>query len=125
MTPLSALVELCRNLERSPGRLDKLRLVADFLSGLGTDEAAGAVAYLTGRSFPGSDPRALGVRGLPSAEPAATSSLTLGEVGEAFGAVAAAAGGIDAVSRAGARVADRPGPRGGREGSSPSPPRNR
>jgi DNA ligase-1 len=92
MTPLSALVELCRNLESSPGRLDKLRLVADCLRGLGTDEAAGAVAYITGRPFPASDPRVLGVRGVPPAEPATISSLTLADVGEAFGAVAAATG---------------------------------
>ena len=51
MTSLSALVTLCLALESTPGRLDKLRLVTDFLSALGPDEAAGAVAYLTGRAF--------------------------------------------------------------------------
>ena len=74
MTSLSALVTLCLALESTPGRLDKLRLVADFLRALGPDEAAGAVAFLTGRPFPASDPRVLGVRGLPPAGPAAGSS---------------------------------------------------
>ena len=39
MTSLSALVTLCLALESTPGRLDKLRLVTDFLSALGLDEA--------------------------------------------------------------------------------------
>ncbi len=92
MTSLSALVTLCLALESTPGRLDKLRLVTDFLSALGPDEAAGAVAYLTGRAFSASDPRVLGVRGLPPAAPAAVSSLTLADVDLAFAAVATAAG---------------------------------
>ena len=70
MTSLSALVTLCLALESTPGRLDKLRLVTDFLSALAPDEAAGAVAYLTGRAFSASDPRVLGVRDLPPAGPA-------------------------------------------------------
>ena len=92
MTSLSALVTLCVALESTPRRLDKLRLVTDFLSALGPDEAAGAVAYLTGRAFPAADPRVLGVRGLPPAAPAAVSSLTLADVDEVFAAVATATG---------------------------------
>ena len=92
MTSLAALVALCRDLEASPGRLDKRRLVADFLRRLDADEVPCAIAYLTGRPFPASDPRALGVRGLPPAGPAALPSLTLGAVAEAFAAVAEASG---------------------------------
>jgi DNA ligase-1 len=92
MTPLSALAELCAALETSPGRLDKLRLVAEFLARVEPAETTTAVAFLTGRAFPASDPRVLGVRGLPDAPPAETSSLTLGDVAEAFAEVATATG---------------------------------
>jgi DNA ligase-1 len=92
MTSLAELVALCRGLEASPGRLDKRRLVADFLRRLDVDEVPSAIAYLTGRPFPASDPRVLGVRGLPPADPAGLPSLTLGAVADAFAAVAAASG---------------------------------
>ena len=92
MTPLSALADLCAALETSPGRLDKLRLVADFVGRIEPDEVATAVAFLTGRAFPASDPRVLGVRGLPDAAPAETASLTLGDVAEAFAGVASSTG---------------------------------
>jgi DNA ligase-1 len=92
MTPLSALVDLCAALETSPGRLDKLRLVADFLARVEPGETSTAVTFLTGRAFPASDPRVLGVRGLPDAAPADTSSLTLGDVAASFAEVAAATG---------------------------------
>jgi len=89
MTRFDDFVSLCRSLETSPRRLDKLRLVAEFLRAVHDSEVATAVAYLTGRPFPPSDPRVLGVRGLPAAgPPTAEPSLTLGEVAEAFAAVA-------------------------------------
>ena len=69
MTRFAELEGLCRSLEASSGRLDKLRLVAEFLRGVDAEEVATAVAYLTGRAFPASDPRVLGVRGLPVAGP--------------------------------------------------------
>jgi len=92
MTPLADLVTLCRRLETTPGRLDKLALVADFLGRLEIDETPTAVAYLTGRPFPSSDPRVLGVRGLPRTSPAERTSLTLSDVAEGFADVAGAAG---------------------------------
>ncbi len=93
MTRLHQLAALCGKLETIPGRLDKLRLVAEFLRVLDTGEVATAVAYLTGRAFPTSEPRVLGVRGLPEAGPPAVEpSLTLAEVAEAFAAVADASG---------------------------------
>ena len=93
MTELHQLAALCGRLETSPRRLDKLRLVAEFLRVLDTGEVATAVAYLTGRAFPTSEPRVLGVRGLPEAGPPAVEpSLALAEVAAAFAAVAEASG---------------------------------
>ncbi len=93
MTQFHQLVTLCRHIEASPRRLDKLRLVAGFLRTLDAGEVAAAVAYLTGRPFSVSEPRVLGVRGLPLAGPPAVEpSLTLAEVAEAFVAVADASG---------------------------------
>ena len=93
MTLLADFAALGRRLESSPGRLDKRRLVADFLRAIEPDEVALAVAFLTGHPFPTSDNRVLGVRGLPRGVAERPSApLTLGDVGEAFGAVAAAVG---------------------------------
>src|SRR5262245_34088614 len=65
MTPFSEVVSLCRRLEANRGRLEKRRLVAEFLRQVRPDEIEHAVAFLTGRPFPASDPRVLSVRGLP------------------------------------------------------------
>ena len=65
MTLFADFAALGRRLETSPGRLDKRRQVADFLRTIEPDEVALAVAFLTGHPFPTSDPRVLGVRGLP------------------------------------------------------------
>ncbi len=93
MTQFDRLAALCRRLADSPRRLDKLRLVAEFLRAVDAGEVAAAVAYLTGRAFPASEARVLGVRGLPEAGPPAPEpSLTLGDVAEAFSAVADASG---------------------------------
>ena len=66
MTAFSEIVSLCRQLEANRGRLEKRRLVAEFLRGVAPDEVAHAVAFLTGRPFPASDPRVLSARGLPA-----------------------------------------------------------
>jgi DNA ligase 1 len=87
------LVTLCRELERTPARLEKLRLVAEFLRTLPAADVATAVAFLTGRAFPQSDPRALGVRWLPALdEPTAGPPLSFADVAAAFAAVAEAQG---------------------------------
>ncbi len=84
---------LGRRLEATAGRLDKRRLVAEFLRAVGPDKVGPAVAFLTGHPFPTSDARVLGVRGLPRGVPAgAGPPLTLGDVGTAFAAVAEATG---------------------------------
>jgi DNA ligase-1 len=93
VTAFADFAELGRRLEATPGRLDKRRLVADFLRAVDPGEVALAVAFLTGRPFAASDPRVLGVRGLPrGVPPAPDATLTLGDVGDAFAAVAEAAG---------------------------------
>jgi DNA ligase 1 len=93
VTPFADFAALGRRLEATGGRLEKRRLVAEFLARVAPDEVALAVAFLIAHPFPTSDPRVLGVRGLPRGVPAAEApTLTLGQVGEVFGAVAAATG---------------------------------
>jgi DNA ligase-1 len=93
MTLLSDLAILRARVAASPGRLEKRRLVADYLRGLSLEDVPRAVTYLSGRAFPATDPRVLNVRSLPAPEAASTAaSLTLADVAEAFGAVAAAGG---------------------------------
>jgi DNA ligase-1 len=92
VTPLADLVSLCRQLEASPARIDKRRLVAAFLRRVAPEDVEHAVAFLTGRPFPASDPRVLSARGLPPAGPPAGEPLAIRDVVEAFAAVAAAAG---------------------------------
>lgn len=84
---------LCRRLAGTPGRLEKRRLVAEYLRTPTAEELPHAVAFLTGRPFPVSDPRVLGVRWLPPAEAAAeVPSLGILDVATAFADVAAATG---------------------------------
>jgi DNA ligase-1 len=93
MASFGELAALCRRLRDTPGRLDKRRLVAAYLRALPSGEVPTAVAFLTGRPFPPSDPRVLNVRGLPElSAPGGGPPLTVGEVAEAFAAVAAASG---------------------------------
>jgi len=98
---LAELTALRARVAASPGRLEKRRLVAEYLRGLSPDDLSRAVTYLSGRAFAASDARVLNVRGLPAAatpsprplpEGGGEKGLTLAEVAQAFGAVAAAAG---------------------------------
>src|SRR5947208_10083511 len=66
MTRFADFAALGRRLERARGRLEKRDEVARFLKALAPDEIATTVAFLAGRAFPASDPRVLGVRGLPT-----------------------------------------------------------
>jgi len=94
MARLSDLADLRARVAASPGRLEKRRLVADYLRSLEPNDLARAVTYLSGRAFAASDPRVLNVRGLPAVASGAAPGppLMLADVAEAFGAVAAAAG---------------------------------
>lgn len=93
MALLSEFAALCVRLAGTPGRLDKRRLVAEYLRGLPVADAALAVLYLTGRVFPPSDPRTLNVRGWPpEGAPLPGPPLTLADAAETFSAVAEAAG---------------------------------
>ncbi|MET0850661.1 MAG: ATP-dependent DNA ligase [Candidatus Rokuibacteriota bacterium] len=100
MASFGDLADLCTRLVATPGRLDKRRLVAAFLRGLPRGEVPSAVAYLTGRVFPVSDPRVLSVRGLPAGArdatgagaPEAGPALTIADVAAAFADVAEAHG---------------------------------
>ena len=93
MTLFAEFAGLGRRLEATAGRLDKRRLVGDFLRAVEPGEVELVVAFLTGHPFPTSDPRVLGVRGLPRGVPVGTGPpLTLREVGAAFAAVADATG---------------------------------
>src|SRR6266545_3834407 len=92
MVEFGRLADLCRRLRASPARLDKLELLAEYLRALPADAVGTAVAFLTGRAFPASDPRVLGVRGLPDAAEATGPSLSLEDVAAAFAAVADAGG---------------------------------
>jgi DNA ligase-1 len=94
MAFLSDLVALRERVAASPGRLEKRRLVAEYLRGLSPEDLTRAVTYLSGRAFPASDPRVLYVRGLPAPPAAASEStpLRLADVAQAFGEVAEAAG---------------------------------
>ena len=95
MALLSDLAILRARVAASPGRLEKRRLVADYLRGLSPEDLPRAVTYLSGRAFPASDPRVLNVRGLHDGDPlpgGESAPLTLADVAAAFGAVAEAAG---------------------------------
>ena len=93
MSPFADFVALCRRLESTRGRLDKRRLVAQYLRGLPADDVANAVAFLTARPFPSSDPRVLGLRGLPHTfVTTAGPPLTVADVATGFGEIASASG---------------------------------
>lgn len=90
---------LCRGLEATRSRLAKTASVAEFLRLLTAGELPWAVAFLTGRPFPASDPRVLEVSWatlsalLDAIGPApASSSLTLLDVAQSFAGVAEASG---------------------------------
>ncbi|MBI3029177.1 MAG: ATP-dependent DNA ligase [Candidatus Rokubacteria bacterium] len=90
---------LCRRLEATPSRLAKVELAAEFLQRLDVDEIPSAVAFLSGRVFPASDPRVLEVSWATLAEvlhalvpPPAGGSLTLLDVARGLAAVAEVSG---------------------------------
>ena len=93
MAPFRDFAELCRALESTRGRLAKRALVAAYLAGVPESDLPHAVAFLTGRPFPVTDPRTLSVRGLPrAAGDSAGEPLAVGDVAAAFADIAEATG---------------------------------
>jgi len=94
MALLSRLAELRAQVAATSGRLEKRRLVAEYLRELAPEDLPRAVTFLSGRAFPVSDARVLNVRRLPAPASMASASppLALADVAEGFGAVAEAGG---------------------------------
>ena len=90
---------LCYELEKTPSRLAKIALAAEYLKRLDPDEIRFGVAFLSGRPFPVSDPRTLDIgpsalfeaSKLPDAKNHST-SITLKDVADSFGKIAEASG---------------------------------
>jgi len=95
MAPFREFAELCRALEATRGRLGKRALVSDYITRLPDGDLPAAVAFLSGRAFPVSDPRTLSLRWLPGAEPPAAEEgvpLSMADVAAVFEAIAGASG---------------------------------
>jgi DNA ligase-1 len=105
----SEFCALCRKLESTRSRLDKVARTADFLRLLFPEEVPWAVAFLTGRPFPASDPRILeiGWSAIASSRevPSNTEfSLTILDVAEGFSRIAAVVGKGSRQGKSGALV---------------------
>ena len=91
---------LCYELEKTPSRLAKVTLAAEYLKRLEPDEIRSGVAFLSGRPFPVSDPRTLDIgqsalfeaSQIPLAENPSSAPLTLKDVAVSFGKIAEASG---------------------------------
>jgi len=62
-SPFSKFTELCRALESTSKRTQKVVYIVNFLKSLDPDEISPAVAFITGRPFPEADDRVLDVGG--------------------------------------------------------------
>jgi DNA ligase-1 len=60
-TPFSKFADVCRKVESTTGRNDKVAVLAEFLKSLRHDEILVTVTFLTGHVFPESDKRVLDV----------------------------------------------------------------
>src|SRR5262245_46843884 len=96
----SDFASLCYELEKTPSRLAKVAAAADYLKRLEPDEIRSAVAFLSGRPFPVSDPRTLDIGPgslahadqTPPNETSALPPLKLRDVAASFGRIAEASG---------------------------------
>jgi len=96
----SEFASLCYELEKTPSRLAKIASAAEYLKRLDPDEIRYAVAFLSGRPFPVSDPRTLDIgteaffeaSKIPAAEDLPSTPLILKDVADSFGKIAAASG---------------------------------
>src|SRR3954467_5499009 len=60
---MRAFAELCESISRTTKKLEKTRLVAEFLNSRPLDEAAHAAVFLSGRAFPAYEETTLTVGG--------------------------------------------------------------
>ena len=96
----AGFASLCYELEKTPSRLAKIASAAAYLKKVEADEIRTAVAFLSGRPFPVSDPRTLDIgpsalfeaSKIPVAEDLSSAPLTLQEVADSFGKIAEASG---------------------------------
>jgi DNA ligase-1 len=96
----SEFAALCYELERTPGRLAKVAAAANYLARLTPGELRPAVAFLSGRPFPVSDPRTLDIGAgafyrvaeVPQADTSVLPSLKIADVADAFARIAEASG---------------------------------
>ncbi len=103
-TPFAALADLTRRLEATTKRLEKRRLIAEFLHGLRREEVSPAVLLIVGRIFPEAESKSLNVgwatlkKALGATRQARLEAapLTVLDVRRAFEEIAAA-GGPDSV----------------------------
>jgi DNA ligase-1 len=93
-------VSLCYELEKTPSRLAKIAMAAAYLKRLEPHEIRNGVAFLSGRSFPVSDPRTLDIGPsalyeaghIPDADASHSTPLSIQDIADGFGKIAAAKG---------------------------------
>src|SRR3970040_1052654 len=99
-TPFAFVAALARQLAATSKRLEKRRLIGEFLPSLNRDEVSPAVLLIVGRIFPEADPKALNVgwatlqKALGATRQARLDArpLTILDVRRAFEEIAAASG---------------------------------
>lgn len=99
-TPFSELAQLCRALEGTSKRNEKIELISSLLKRLPHGEIAEATLFLSGKAFPESDPRVLEISYATISEAGRSlgqsrlteSPLTIGDVFQTLGKVAEASG---------------------------------
>lgn len=72
--PFLEIAQLCRNVEATTKRNEKIALIADFLKSVSLEEIPLATLFLAGKAFPESDPRVLEI-----------SYATISEAGRSLG----------------------------------------
>ncbi|HEY4822311.1 MAG TPA: hypothetical protein VIH83_01330, partial [Candidatus Bathyarchaeia archaeon] len=99
-TPFLELAQLCRDLEETTKRTEKIALIGALLKRVAPEEIAEATLFLSGKAFPESDPRVLEVSYATIAEAGRNlgqsqlteSPLTMREVYETLEKIAEASG---------------------------------
>lgn len=99
-TPFSELAQLCRALEGTSKRNEKIELIGSVLKRITPEEIAQAALFLSGKAFPESDPRVLEISYATISEAGRTlgqsrlteSPLTIGDVFQTLGKIAEASG---------------------------------